>query len=58
MMQARAMTVHRQRALDDPHDESAASVIRRGATTVGALRGVMGLLTLVTLVLGAHLIDK
>jgi len=58
MVQARAMTVHRQRALDDPHDASAASVIGRGAKTAGALRGVMGFLTLVILVLGAHLIDK
>ena len=58
MVQARAMTLHRQRALDDPHDASAASVIGRGAITAGALRGVMGLLTLVILVLGAHLIDK
>jgi hypothetical protein len=58
MVQARAMTVQRQRALGDAHDESAARVIRRGATTAGALRGVMGLLTLVILLLGAHLIDR
>ena len=58
MMQARAMTVFRQRGIDDPHDESAASAMRRGSTIAGALRGGMGLLTLVILVLGAHLIDQ
>lgn len=58
MAQARAMTVHRQRAVDDPHDESAANLIRRGATTASALRGAMGLLTLIILALGAHLIGS
>jgi len=58
MTQACAMTIYRRRALDQPLDESAVNAIHRGATTAGALRGVMGLLTLVVLVLGAHLLDK
>ena len=58
MRQARVMTIRRQRVLDDPSDEPAARLIRRGATTAGALRGAMGLLTFVILVLGAHLIDN
>ena len=58
MMQARAMTRYRQRAVDDPHDESAATLIRRGARTASAVRGAMGFVTLIILALGAHLIGS
>jgi hypothetical protein len=56
MLQARAMTRRRQRALDAPGD-LATNAIRRGAAQAGALRATMSLLTLVILVLGARLLD-
>ena len=58
MAQARGMTVRRMRALSDPHDQEAARLVRRGAATAGMLRGLMGLLTLIILVLGARLVER
>ncbi len=55
MMQARAMRVRRQHAVDVPSNVTA-DAVRRGAALAGALRGAMSLLTLVILVLGAHLL--
>jgi hypothetical protein len=58
MMQARRMTVRRRRAIETPDDELAARSVRRGAAFAGALRGSMALLTLVILLLGAHVLDQ
>jgi len=57
MMQARRMTLRRRRAIERPDDELAARTVRRGAAFAGALRGSMALLTLVILLLGAHVLD-
>jgi putative copper export protein len=57
MMQARRMTRRRRQAIDAPGDEALLRMIRRGAAMAGALRGSIALLTLIVLVLGAHLID-
>jgi hypothetical protein len=56
IVQARAMTVRRQGGVDAPHEVSTENAIRRGAAMAGVLRGVMSLLTLIIVVLGAHLI--
>ena len=58
MMQARRMTVRRRQAIESPDDELAARTVRRGAAFAGALRGSMALLTLVILLLGAHVLDR
>jgi len=58
MAQARAMTMRRMRALSEPNDQEVARVVRRGAAIAGMLRGLMGLLTLVILVLGAGLVER
>lgn len=58
MVQARAMTLKRQRLLAAPHDEDAARSVHRGAALASALRGSIGVVTLVILVLGAHLLDR
>ncbi|MBS1893376.1 MAG: hypothetical protein JST59_18920 [Actinobacteria bacterium] len=53
MAQARAMTRLRRRALHEPElDER----VRRGAVLAGALRGTIGVLTLILVVLAAGLI--
>jgi hypothetical protein len=58
MVQARRMTVRRLRVLAAPGDPAAAHALRRGAAWAGALRGSMAILTLLILVLGAHLLDR
>jgi hypothetical protein len=58
MVQARRMTVRRLRVLAAPGDPAAAHALRRGAAWAGALRGSMAVLTLVILVVGAHLLDR
>lgn len=58
MAQARTMTVRRVRALRDPHDPEAARLVRQGATIAGMLRGLIGLLTLLIVVLGAGLAER
>ena len=55
MAQARRMTVHRNAHLTR-RDVSIASRIDRGAAVAGALRGSLVLVTLVILVLGAHVV--
>ncbi len=58
MVQARRMTVRRRGAIDKPEDERAASSVRRGAALAGALRGSIAFLTLVILLLGAHVLNE
>jgi hypothetical protein len=58
MIQARRMTIHRQRLLRAPQDRLAARTVHKGATMAGALRGSLGAVTLVIVALGAHLLDR
>jgi hypothetical protein len=58
LVQARRMTVRRRLAISAPDDEHAVGAVRRGAVLAGALRGSMALLTLATLVLGAHVLSR
>lgn len=58
MAQARQMTVRRRRALAEPHDPDATKAVERGATLAGALRGMIGLVTLAIVVLSAHLLAR
>ncbi|MEO5900377.1 MAG: hypothetical protein ABIR68_09630 [Ilumatobacteraceae bacterium] len=58
MMQARRMSVDRQRHAEAPDDDNAARQVHRGARLAGALRASIGVVTLAVLVLGAHLIDR
>jgi hypothetical protein len=58
MVQARRMTAWRRRAIDMPDDERAVASVRRGAALAGLLRGSIALLTLVIVMLGAHLLDR
>jgi hypothetical protein len=58
MIQARRMTVRRQRLLHAPQDQLAARAVHRGAALAGVLRGSLGAVTLVIVVLGAHLLDR
>jgi uncharacterized membrane protein len=53
--QARRMTRLRREALDATADEQLAVRVRRGARSATALRGILGLLTLALVVLGAFL---
>jgi hypothetical protein len=58
MVQARRMTVRRRRSIEMPEDERSARAVRRGAAFAGVLRGSIALLTLVTLLLGADLLNR
>jgi hypothetical protein len=59
MLQARRMTVQRQRLLDAPDDNDVvAKRVRRGAALALALRGSLGVVTLVIVAVGAHLLDR
>jgi uncharacterized membrane protein len=58
MVQARRMTRERQRLLDAPDDQDAARSVRRGAALAEVLRGSIGLVTLVIIILGAHILDR
>jgi hypothetical protein len=57
MAQAKRMTAIRRRAVERPDDAGAAALVRRGARTAGALRGLIALVTLAMVVVGAHLLD-
>lgn len=57
MIQARRMTVRRRQAIDAPDDQVVTRMIRRGAAMAGALRGSIAVLTLVIVVLAAHLVN-
>jgi len=57
MVQARAMTRLRRRAVADPEDGIAAAV-RRGRRLAGGLRGIMAALTLALVVLAAQAITR
>jgi hypothetical protein len=58
MAQARRMTLARQRLLARPDDDALAATVRRGATRAGVLRGAIGAVTLVIVVLGAGVLDR
>ena len=58
MLQARRMSIERQRLLDAPDDDDAAKRVRRGAALALALRGSIGLVTLFIIAVGAHLLDR
>ena len=58
MLQARRMTVDRQRMLKAPNDEEVARRVRRGSALALALRGSIGVVTLVIVVIGSHILDQ
>jgi hypothetical protein len=58
MAQARKMTVARRRSLVTPGDRAAAESVHRGARVAGILRGLIAVVTLVMIVLGAGLLDE
>jgi uncharacterized membrane protein len=58
MVQARRMTAHRQRMLQVPEDQEIATRVRRGAALALALRGSIGLVTIVIVAVGAHMLDQ
>ncbi len=58
MMQARRMTKLRTQALEHADDDSWAQRVQRGATQAAALRGLIGLLTLAVVVLGACILSR
>lgn len=53
--QARRMTVLRRALLDSPQDGQLTELVRRGGRAAGALRGLLGLLSIALVVLGAFL---
>lgn len=55
VVQARRMTRLRRRLLESPADEQLIEQVRRGARAAGSLRGVLGLLSVALVVLGAFL---
>lgn len=55
VVQARRMTVLRGNLLSSPDDPHLVDGVRRGARAAGLLRGVLGVLTLALVVLGAFL---
>jgi hypothetical protein len=57
MLQAHRMTERRRQAVDALGDERLSRSVRRGAVIAGTLRGAIAILTLIILVLGAHVID-
>ena len=58
MAQARTMTRLRRRALGEPNDPRLAARVQRGAVLAGVLRGAIGALTLVLLLIGAALLGE
>jgi hypothetical protein len=58
MAQARVMTNVRRRAIGSPEDDDAHRGVRRGRLLAGALRGLMGALTLAIVVLAAQAISR
>ena len=58
MLQARKMTIERQRLLRSPDDMvAAAERVRHGAAVALALRASIGLMTLLIVAVGAHVLD-
>lgn len=53
MVQARRMSNLRRRAIDEPGDTRLQTRVRRGALRAGTLRGLIGMLSLALLALGA-----
>jgi hypothetical protein len=58
MVQARRMTTRRRELLQSPGDPVAARAVRRGAALAGALRASLGVMTLVIIGVGAHLLAR
>jgi hypothetical protein len=58
MAQAKRMTVRRRWALDHPDEPRAAASVRRGARLAGLLRGSIAGVTLVMVLVGAHLLER
>ena len=58
MVQARAMTRLRRRAMTAPEDHRAAAAVGRGRRLASGLRGLIGGLTLAIVVLGAQVIAR
>lgn len=58
MAQARRMTIVRRQSLEHPDDAQLIGSVRRGAALAGVLRATIALVTLVIVVLGAHLLDR
>jgi hypothetical protein len=56
MAQAKRMTVARRRALEHSEDAGALVLVRRGARTAAALRGLIATVTLAMVLLGADLL--
>ena len=56
MAQAKRMTVLRQRSLDRPRETAALAAVATGAKVALVLRGAIGLVTLVMVVLASHLL--
>ena len=56
MAQAQAMTMLRRRAMSNPEDHDTDRAVRRGRLLAGLLRGLMGRVTLVIVVLAAQFI--
>ena len=53
MMQARAMTALRRKLIANPRDSSTAVALRRGRLLADCIRGLMALMTLAIVILGA-----
>ena len=53
MMQARAMTALRRKAISSPGDDSTGAALRRGRLLANVIRGLMALMTLAIVVLAA-----
>lgn len=56
MVQAKRMTVRRRGALERPEDAQALLAVRHGAVAATVLRAVIGSVTLVMVLIGAHLL--
>lgn len=56
VVQARRMTVLRRGLLSSPDDQRLCEQVRRGARAAASLRGVLGLLSVALVVLGAFLV--
>ena len=58
MVQARAMTRLRRRAMSTPDDDNALAAVRRGKWLASGVRSLMAILTLAIVVLGAQAIVR
>jgi hypothetical protein len=58
MRQARAMTTLRRTMISNPADSSVANSLHRGRRLANAIRGLMALVTLAIVILGAWIITR